>query len=97
MSHSPEPWILDEELWGGRDANGRKIFSKQRHSDVEQETEVAKANRRRIVACINACAGIDTRSLEMCAAAESASPRERLRQLALLAEAAESMAATGGP
>lgn len=62
--HTKEPWhtggdgtiIYDNEGWGVANAT---VFH-SRHNGPEE----AKGNARRIVACVNACAGIRTEALE---------------------------------
>ena len=73
--HTPEPWLLiqrrniDSIIAGGP--------LKDMHTGDQVPTQIAsasqqdwmsggerEANARRIVACVNACAGIDTESLE---------------------------------
>jgi hypothetical protein len=60
--HTPEPWAT----------NGTRIESENNHGWVNDgwiiaglEGPDAEANARRIVACVNACAGIETFMLEM--------------------------------
>lgn len=53
--HSPEPWAEDAVGFGVRDATGRDIWL---IDDIDPE------DRRRIVACVNACAGLSTEALE---------------------------------
>jgi len=53
--HTPEPWAFGEDNDGWYVENGRDQF-------VYGLTE---ANAHRIVACVNACAGIETHELEL--------------------------------
>jgi hypothetical protein len=63
MSHTKEPWhtggngtiIYDKDGWGIASAT---VF----HGRNEPET--SEENAKRIVACVNACAGIDTEIIE---------------------------------
>lgn len=67
MKHTPEPWEFhaqgDADEWCLLTAGGKRWVIAFRQNgellDVEQE-----ANARRIVACVNACAGINTEALE---------------------------------
>ena len=59
MNHSPEPWVLFTEfgLINILDSKGKSVsFTNMPDSPV-------MANHRRIVACINACAGISSEEL----------------------------------
>lgn len=70
QSHTPEPWQASYE---GNDewvviSDGKKWKSvaetrANREGAGEVSAEEAKANARRIVACVNACAGIPTDQL----------------------------------
>jgi hypothetical protein len=61
--HTPEPWhvggngviVYDEQSWGVASA---VVFHGR------QEPQTSEANARRIVACVNACAGASTDVLE---------------------------------
>ena len=69
-AHTPEPWIFD-----GNNVRGDK--QKNGHVSVATMLDIAwphgrragragaEANARRIVACVNACAGIETYALEL--------------------------------
>lgn len=61
MSHTKEPWYTSDEGGNFRvmaaDENGGYTLADMCSDDQE-------ANARRIVACVNACEGIDTESLE---------------------------------
>jgi len=65
MDHTKEPWIKDNHT--GIPTN---IFSEvgmrvaRCDFDGDHESLEAQANARRIVACVNACIGIDTETLE---------------------------------
>lgn len=66
MSHSPEPWKLYEDAHiVGVEDHERVI------ADCGPETDVrCRANARRIVACVNFCAGVSTEDLERLKACE---------------------------
>ena len=55
QQHTPEPWAFGED-------NDGWYVEKDRDQFVYGLTE---ANARRIVACVNACAGISTESMEV--------------------------------
>lgn len=66
-SHTPEPWSVHQNV--GRKGELGVIADKApcviAHGFSEKHwPEVAEANARRIVACVNACAGIPTEALE---------------------------------
>lgn len=66
--HTPEPWVYSEDC----DSRGHYVgfgpvnkFVGETHISVNNFCTVqAKTNARRIVACVNACQGLDTRFLE---------------------------------
>ena len=62
--HTPEPWAVDpdstDEISGIVDSGGNGSIIRGDYSDWW----VTKANARRIVACVNACAGCATEVLE---------------------------------
>lgn len=61
--HSPEPWKLSHE--DIRDAEGRTVLVlSDLWCPVVDADEHADDLARRIVACVNACAGIPTAALE---------------------------------
>lgn len=66
MSHTKEPWSM---LDTGRDIHINKSggvgFIGSIHI-YEHRAEQCRENARRIVACVNACAGIPTDDLEQC-------------------------------
>ena len=75
MSHSPEPWMhapdYDENdgdvILASNDANVAIVLSSPIFADAQNEKyprEVVIANAERIVACVNACAGLSTEQLE---------------------------------
>ena len=61
-NHTPEPWKTDElEIFiFGNDGN----LTATPFMCAGRPSETANANARRIVACVNACAGIPTEDLE---------------------------------
>lgn len=60
QQHTPEPWISEGSFIGI--PNGKGTFYMVPLSGINQDSR--EANARRIVACVNACAGIDTGHLE---------------------------------
>lgn len=60
--HTPEPWHVGRKLAIG--VYGPDDDSVIAMCDSMGEAASDKANARRIVACVNACAGIDTAQLE---------------------------------
>ena len=71
MSHTPEPWrveLRNVPLGDTGDYEGVvEILSGNAKRPIIQfwdESEESEANARRIVACVNACEGMDTESLE---------------------------------
>ena len=82
--HTPEPWRIE-----GRYIMGLKVKA---ISEIPQygvrEAWVDRANRRRIVACVNACAGLSNKALEagMLKEALGAWMRRRTKRPAALAE-----------
>jgi len=76
MSHTKEPWATEyrktalgqysQEVF---DSEGQVIASMAWYPVKVSETTTAtnrEANARRIVACVNACAGFSTEDLELC-------------------------------
>ena len=69
--HTPEPWAIDPDdrpnmHWNNHivsEANPNIAICFMAHDGTEQN-ERGEANARRIVACINACAGCATEALE---------------------------------
>jgi len=69
--HTPEPWYAEEQearahIFAkhiGMDCHVAKCFGPN-PADVHEVFEIARANAARIVACVNACAGIPTEQLE---------------------------------
>ena len=63
MSHTKEPWSIDE--YGRVKADGcNEFLGVQVDGFSLNGGEESKANARRIVACVNACAGLSTDDLE---------------------------------
>lgn len=78
--YTPGPWTYDKPNWRGERASDHNWHvSGDRHEDEEGSVlatavavvvgsatsgGIAEANARRIVACVNACKGIDTATLE---------------------------------
>lgn len=58
-AHTPEPWIFEAP-----DADHEGIIIGRRGGAVV-DGDFTEANARRIVACVNACAGIETYALEL--------------------------------
>lgn len=73
--HTPEPWVLNEfaDIYDVDDSNGMLIAAVFPCEDLLLETH--KANAARIVACVNACAGMED------PAAEIAALQERIAEL----------------
>lgn len=61
MSHTKEPWAIDQNYPTDIQSKSEEICSMWARDCREDK---AKANARRIVACVNACAGISTELLE---------------------------------
>lgn len=69
MSHTPEPWALSDSPYGAIFSNATPEIRKNwclstRDTGRAYGYEVAVANARRIVDCVNACAGKETEDLE---------------------------------
>lgn len=64
-AHTPEPWScgggIPTNIWSEA---SRGIRIARTDFDGDEQHPEAIANARRIVACVNACAGIETESLE---------------------------------
>ena len=71
MSHTPEPWSVPQPIVDGAGLPFAPVFATtliaKVYSTAFGDTEQATANARRIVACVNACAGIETYVLELMA------------------------------
>ena len=68
--HTPEPWRISPELGDVMSmASGIKndIVCDTAQSRVLVKKTITKEDARRIVACVNACAGISTAALEQAA------------------------------
>lgn len=61
--HTPEPWLVSKRTVFALNERGTNIFSAL-VQDAHTSTEELEANARRIVACINACAGFSIEELE---------------------------------
>lgn len=65
--HTPEPWKRATDIYADRgcidDSNDVRIATTSMMARIASKEEIA-ANARRIVACVNACAGLDLESLE---------------------------------
>lgn len=65
MKHTKEPWIIDSDRRRGANlirGDKAKMVAWTIYFDNGSKTELA--NAKRIVACVNACAGIRTEALE---------------------------------
>ncbi len=64
--HTPEPWFVNDKRKIGWMDNAIFLFSEKEGNVVRcyDDYGTAEANARRIVACVNACAGIPTDQLE---------------------------------
>ena len=76
--HTPEPWDIGVSADNGLPCVDKvgsvfvEICECWGGVDDKEETEQSQANARRIVACINACAGIPTHELELAATRKTA-------------------------
>ena len=89
QDHSPEPWILTASGLGiGYKDTDKNSATKEIPWQIAKifsiadgiNTNEGKANARRIVACVNACAGASTGALEM-VALENGNILEGIRKL----------------
>lgn len=64
QKHTPEPWSVSEGL--GRDYGSKSfgVAAKSPYHCVVPNLNINQEDARRIVACVNACAGIPTETLE---------------------------------
>lgn len=68
MTHSPEPWTklstteIQSAIYKNGSRKGRTAFVANCYSDDLNDNQMY-ANRDRIVACVNACRGIETEVL----------------------------------
>lgn len=67
--HTPGPWIIDEDassfdIFSDAEVGTPFIASIRRSALSSGLDELARANARRIVACVNACEGVPTEVLE---------------------------------
>lgn len=64
MRHTREPWARDgDEVWADNDCEHHPVATAHHGNGCRSEQE-AIGNARRIVACVNACAGIPNEQLE---------------------------------
>lgn len=81
--HTPEPWIIpsgEHHITSAANDEVRKYWCiTTRDTGRHYPPEVSNANARRIVACINACAGFSTEDLEI-------APEKSLHNLALFSK-----------
>lgn len=67
MKHTPEPWSAATRGPNGCPIIGHKglMVAMLAHSSLDKDHgEVADANEQRIVACVNACAGINPEAIK---------------------------------
>lgn len=67
--HTPEPWVMSTKAsgnWWHISAGNQAIATVHAASKKRNEpyASMFEANARRIIACVNACAGVDTDLLE---------------------------------
>lgn len=81
MSHSPEPWTVEvlPKSMVIVDTNDNLIARMPMNDDPVTEP-VMTTNANRIVACVNACAGIPTEHLQWLASADQCY-RDQIRML----------------
>ena len=89
MQHTKEPWFYSETDDGFAEITNDERAAGEYISIAEVPTGFSgkigaeqEANARRIVACVNACAGISTETLEAMPAGPSAIERQREQLLA---------------
>jgi hypothetical protein len=67
-SHSPTPWSVAKDIYNNpvhlQDSNGEDILQIDLAWEGPDTPEVRPADARRIVACVNALAGVPTEALE---------------------------------
>jgi hypothetical protein len=65
MNHSPTPWFIGEDhfIITDADESGRTTIADTRVFDDPEFDALMTANAERIVACVNACTGIETEHL----------------------------------
>ena len=79
MTHSPEPWrkVPENELGycaagpGIEDAQQNAVVSTVCRECLGDDERLSEANAERVVACVNACAGITTELLHQAARMET--------------------------
>ena len=82
--HTPEPWVFDDRPdidtnFYSDDATGSIIGGCQEYTFAHRDIEERRANARRIVTCVNACAGMADPAAEI---AELKRQRDELLALA---------------
>jgi hypothetical protein len=64
VTHSPEPWKVDDfQMQPILDAKDMPVFRAWSHYAADDGLDVTREDLERIVACVNACAGIPTEEL----------------------------------
>lgn len=68
--HTPEPWVSDDRQdidtdFYSDDATGSIIGGCQEYTFAHRDIEERRANARRIVTCVNACAGMEDPAAEI--------------------------------
>ena len=62
---TPEPWVVSDALGGVRDIySGDRLVARALYHIGSEDRALVEANAHRIVATVNACAGISTEALE---------------------------------
>lgn len=62
--HTKEPWALYRNGQSVGGAKGRAVCDVWPRDDDQTASEEGRSNARRIVACVNACAGLETEVLD---------------------------------
>jgi hypothetical protein len=75
-AHTPEPWMIEQFVQetpgsGYLDCTGCIVTFDEAYGPMDAERARAEADARRIVACVNALAGIPTKALEAGALGEA--------------------------
>lgn len=63
--HTPEPWKMCRNDQSVGDARGYAVCDVWPRGDDQLASEEGKDNARRIVVCVNACAGVSNGELDM--------------------------------
>lgn len=83
--HRPEPWVLDDDspYFTVSDSNGKYIIAGEMDGwMIPFATDDGNVNAARVVACVNACAGMADPAAEIAALRESLADAEsRIEQL----------------